>query len=113
MKNSDFSIRQNEPFDVDLDTLLRPALAFEHPRDVVGDPDLTLNEQRAILASWASDACAVAPALRCAPGTAAPVPVDESSRRCARSTSRQTRPTHGGIGIDRSQPNRTPVPCLD
>jgi hypothetical protein len=38
MKNSDFSIRQNEPFDVDLDTLLRPALAFEHPRDVVGDP---------------------------------------------------------------------------
>ena len=77
MKNSDFSIRQNEPFDVDLDTLLRPALAFEHPRDVVGDPDLTLNEQRAILASWASDACAVTPALRCVPGTERPLPVDE------------------------------------
>jgi hypothetical protein len=77
MKNSDFSIRQNEPFDVELDTLLHPALAFEHPRDVVGDPDLTLNEKRAILASWASDACAVAPALRCAPGTKRAVPVDE------------------------------------
>jgi hypothetical protein len=34
--------------------------------DVVRDPDLTLNEKRAILASWASDACAIeaAPALR-------------------------------------------------
>ena len=34
--------------------------------DVARDPDLTLNEKRAILASWASDACAVeaAPELR-------------------------------------------------
>ena len=50
----------------DLDALLHPAQAFEHPSDVVNDPDLTLNEKRAILASWASDACAIeaAPALR-------------------------------------------------
>src|SRR6476620_1726823 len=50
----------------DLDELLHPAQAFERPSDVVNDPDLTLNEKRAILASWASDACAVesAPALR-------------------------------------------------
>jgi hypothetical protein len=54
----------------DLDSLLHPAQAFEHPSHVVNDPDLTLNEKRAILASWASDACAfeAAPALRCAPG---------------------------------------------
>jgi hypothetical protein len=54
---------------LDLDELLHPAAAFEHPADVVRDPDLTLNEKRAILASWASDACAVdsAPALRKAP----------------------------------------------
>jgi hypothetical protein len=77
MKNSEFSMRQNEPFDVELDTFLHPAMAFEHPRDVVNDPDLTLKEKRAILASWASDACAVAPAVRFAPGTAGPVPVDE------------------------------------
>jgi hypothetical protein len=34
--------------------------------DVVRDADLTLNEKRAILASWASDACALeaAPDLR-------------------------------------------------
>ena len=43
----------------DLDKLLHPAHAFEHPSEVVNDPDLTLNEKRAILASWASDACAV------------------------------------------------------
>jgi|ERR1043166_2322392 hypothetical protein len=43
----------------DLDTLLHPARAFSHPMDVVRDADLTLNEKRAILASWASDACAL------------------------------------------------------
>jgi hypothetical protein len=42
----------------DFDDLLHPARAFAHPSDVVNDPDLTLNEKRAILASWASDACA-------------------------------------------------------
>jgi hypothetical protein len=50
----------------DLDALLHPAGAFASPIAVVHDPDLTLNEKRAILASWASDACAVeaAPELR-------------------------------------------------
>ncbi len=50
----------------DLDDLLHPADAFEHPSEVVHDPDLTLNEKRAILSSWASDACALeaAPDLR-------------------------------------------------
>ena len=50
----------------DLDELLHPATAFDHPSEIVNDPDLTLNEKRAILASWASDACAVeaAPELR-------------------------------------------------
>lgn len=43
----------------DLDGLLHPASAFAHPIDVVRDLDLSLNEKRAILASWASDACAV------------------------------------------------------
>jgi hypothetical protein len=63
----------------DLDSLLHPAQAFEHPSYVVNDPDLTLNEKRAILASWASDACAIeaVPALRCAPGAKKPVRFDD------------------------------------
>jgi len=36
--------------------LLHPAQAFRHPSDLVRDPDLTANEKRAILTSWASDA---------------------------------------------------------
>jgi hypothetical protein len=52
----------------DLDELLHPATAFGHPSEVVNDTDLTLKEKRAILASWASDACAIeaAPELRSA-----------------------------------------------
>ena len=53
----------------DFDGLVHPSQVFEHPRDVLSDPDLSLNEKRAILASWASDACAIeaAPALRKTP----------------------------------------------
>src|ERR1700754_4012185 len=57
--------------DFELDYLLHPAGAFRTPTDVVADPDMTVQEKRAILASWASDACAVeaAPDLRCPPST--------------------------------------------
>jgi hypothetical protein len=63
----------------DPNDLLHPAQAFEHPSHVVNDPDLTLNEKRAILASWASDACALeaAPHLRSAPGGKQPVLFDD------------------------------------
>ena len=52
-----------------LDQLLHPANAFGHLSEVLNDADLTLNEKRSILASWASDACAVeaAPDLRAGP----------------------------------------------
>ena len=78
MKHS-FSPAGSDTAGFDLDSLLHPAQAFSHPRDVIGDPDLTLNEKRAILASWASDACAVeaAPSLRRAPGGNITVSVDE------------------------------------
>jgi hypothetical protein len=63
----------------DLDALLHPAQAFEHPMKFVDDPDLTLAEKRAILASWASDACAVeaTPALRQPPGSPRRVEFDD------------------------------------
>lgn len=52
-----------------LNSLLHPAQAFESPAAVLQDPDLTLNEKRAILASWALAACAIeaAPELRSVP----------------------------------------------
>ena len=53
------SPRKKLPFGLDLDDRMRPSDAFSHPQEVVGDPDLSINEKRAILASWASDACAV------------------------------------------------------
>ena len=55
--------------DFDINRLLYPGEAFGHPSEVLADPDLTRNEKRAILASWASDTCAVEamPELRSAP----------------------------------------------
>ncbi len=38
----------------DFQALLHPGTVFEHPKDVVSHPDLTLAEKRAILASWTS-----------------------------------------------------------
>lgn len=63
----------------DLNALLHPGTVFSHPRDVVADPKLSLAEKRAILASWASDASAIAscPALRAPDGLKAPVHIDE------------------------------------
>lgn len=80
MKVSHHSVLPTDkPIDPDLDELLHPAHAYEVPQQVVDDPDLTVNEKRAILASWASDACAIeaAPALRRPPGASWAVSVDE------------------------------------
>jgi hypothetical protein len=68
LKASPKTVDHDDVFD--LDSLLHPARAFGHPSQVVADADLTLNEKRAILASWASDACAVEAThgLRLTPG---------------------------------------------
>ena len=82
MKKLDKSIpspsRSNTSLSLDLAALLNPAQAFAHPRDVVADPELTINEKRAMLAAWASNACAVeaAPVLRRPPGADEQVQVD-------------------------------------
>jgi hypothetical protein len=51
---------------VDLSAIVHPGSVYDHPRDVVADASLSISEKRAILASWASDAAAVAstPGLR-------------------------------------------------
>jgi hypothetical protein len=60
-----------------LERLLRPAVGFEHPRDVLKDPILNLSDKRAVLASWASDASSLReePSLRWLLGTPEPVPL--------------------------------------
>jgi hypothetical protein len=63
----------------DINALLHPGTVFDHPKDVVADPALSISEKRAILASWASDASAIAscPALRAPAGLKGPVTIDE------------------------------------
>jgi hypothetical protein len=60
-----------------LDCLLRPAVGFQTPFDVVKDPLLDIAEKRAILASWASDASSVEgqPTQRRLLGSDEPVPL--------------------------------------
>jgi hypothetical protein len=65
--------------DTDVDQLLHPSRFYARPADVAGDHLLTIDERRAILASWASDTCAVEsnPALRQPPEASVPVTFDE------------------------------------
>jgi len=92
----------------DLDTLLHPAQAFQHPSEVVNDHDLTLNEKRAILASWASDACAIeaVPTLRCLPGAKRPVHFDDvmDALRALDEEARRTRRAAGEQEADCNHP---------
>jgi hypothetical protein len=59
--------------------VISPASRYFHPDAVVDDPTLTLQQKRAILSMWASDACAVEsdPTLRLAPGSTHPVKVGD------------------------------------
>jgi hypothetical protein len=53
--------------------------SYKNPYDVLADCTLNSNGKRAILSSWASDACAVEsmPALRKPRGAKHPIPFDE------------------------------------
>ncbi|MEA2888403.1 MAG: hypothetical protein QOD11_2763 [Bradyrhizobium sp.] len=64
---------------IDLNAILHPGSVYDHPRDVVADTTIPIREKRAILASWASDAAAVAsnPALRELPGSQRFVSIDD------------------------------------
>jgi len=67
---------KKDPFGIE--KLLHPALSYSHPSEVLSDPELGLNEKRAVLASWASDTCAVeaVPELR-QDGNGPPVSFDD------------------------------------
>ncbi|MGE7468567.1 hypothetical protein ACQKLX_03940 [Bosea sp. NPDC003192] len=68
-----------ETDDAPLARLLHPSRFYERPRDVLRDNSLPNSEKRAILSSWASDACAVdsCPALRHPSFASHPIGFDE------------------------------------
>lgn len=65
--------------DAALDRLLHPSRFYERPIDILRDHTLSIAEMRALLASWASDACAVesCPPLRHPRFAQQPVGFDE------------------------------------
>ena len=106
MKTNDHDVTHN------WDGVVHPSQVFANPRDLVSDPDLSLNEKRAILAAWASDACAVeaSPALRVVPHTGQRVAVDDilqalrqldkQANALADWARRATRPRPAGASLD-------------
>ena len=88
--------------------LVAPGDVFRHPREVLAHPLLSRADKRTILASWASDACALenAPALRCLTGCKAePVSVDAVLAALAeldRGSSQETNP----VPATRAAPRR-------
>jgi hypothetical protein len=82
-----------------LERWLRPAVGFEHPRDVLKDPILDASEKRAVLASWASDASSVRdePSLRWLLGTPEPIPLADVREALSRlDVDEQRRPPEPG-----------------
>jgi hypothetical protein len=86
------------------DALLKPSRFYVHPTDVVLDERLSLLEKRAVLASWASDACAVdsRPDLRRAPWSPRPVTFDDVMKALQKLDRKPDRPslTHAKRGVD-------------
>jgi|ERR1700750_2377294 hypothetical protein len=64
---------------IDINYLLHPGITFDHPKDIVAHPELSLSEKRAILTSWASDAAATtsSPVLRAPDGLKKPTTIVE------------------------------------
>jgi hypothetical protein len=62
-----------------MEQVLHPGRNYERPAQVVADTRLSLTERRAVLSSWASDACAVDsnPLLRQPPCFSEPVTFEE------------------------------------
>ena len=67
------------PTACDLNVAVQSVASFTIPQDVLADRVLTDSDKRALLASWASDACAVEnlPNWRKLPETGALVPLDD------------------------------------
>ena len=97
-----------EANDLALDRLLSPARHYKHPDDVLRDGALDVGEKRAILSSWASDACAVEsmPALRQPPGARQPIPFDAVMDALRQLDGIDSRGSNGAKGVRGSEQHR-------
>ena len=88
----------------EIDQLLHPSRFYARPTDVVADQLLTVDERRAILSSWASDAWAVEsnPALRQPPHAKGPVRFDEIMEALLQ-LDRMKGPNKGSQWLDRTE----------
>ena len=95
---------------LDLSAVFHPGATFDHPKDVVSDPTLSLSEKRAILASWASDASAVAscPALRAPRDLRRPVSVDDILDALCELDRGPSEPP-GGVSVRRRSTSRVAI----
>lgn len=95
--------------------VISPASRYLHPRAVVDDPALSLQQKRSILSQWASDACAVEsdPTLRLAPGGIRPVKVGDIFAALA-ALDGPTPPRRGGGArpVPRPVPAATPAMAM-
>ena len=79
MENTPFSVQTGRHDHSVIGASSASATALRGPFDVLRQDGLTLEDKRAVLASWASDACAVeaAPGLRRIPVTGRLVQIDD------------------------------------
>ena len=99
---------------IDINYLLHPGTAFDHPRDVVAHPEFSLGEKRAILASWASDAAALTscPALRAPEGLKKPVTIDEILEALQALDGGPRTSLHPGSAGRQAEPPAVDCPCF-
>ncbi|MCC8940624.1 hypothetical protein H8A99_30320 [Bradyrhizobium sp. Arg68] len=86
------------PIDNVIEFGVRSCGKYARPDDVLADCSLTKEEKRELLASWASDACAVTskPSFRTPLGLKLPIEVDEILRALSRLDDKGPRHPPGG-----------------
>jgi hypothetical protein len=103
------SIRDEATAAISAAHILYPGMHFDHPRDVLAAEQIAKDEKRAILASWASDICAIdsLPSLRRFPGMDHAVTYDDILD-ALKTLDKEAQPVNAGIpsfSADAAGPN--------
>jgi hypothetical protein len=84
-----------------LDAVFHPASCYDSPEDVLSDAELSVDEKRAILSSWASDMYVVEsePGVREVPGIPQKLRLDDIMAALKRLDSDNDPPRGGGLAL--------------